>query len=57
MVHTRFFETEADAQNAFEEMKARLVDVLNTIPLVSEADDAKMETVSDALTDFIERFP
>jgi hypothetical protein len=58
MVHTRFFETEAEAWNAFEEMKLGLVNILNIIPLVSEADDdTKVEAVSDALTDFIERFP
>jgi hypothetical protein len=57
MVHTRFFEDEAAAQSAFEEMKVGLTDVINIIPLVSEVDDAKISAVSDALADFIERFP
>ena len=57
MVHTRFFSDEAEAQSAFEEMKLGLADILNIIPLASEADDEKSEAVSDAITDFIERFP
>ena len=56
MVHTRFFADEAEAQNAFEEMKPGLVNVLNIIPLASEADDMNLKAVSDALTDFTERF-
>ncbi|HEX7958144.1 MAG TPA: hypothetical protein VF508_14445 [Pyrinomonadaceae bacterium] len=58
MVHTRFFSDEAEAQSAFEKMKLGLVNILNIIPLVSEADDHdKSEAASDAMTDFIERFP
>ena len=57
MVHTRFFSDETEAQNAFDEMKAGLVNILNIIPLEGESADAKMEAVTDALTDFIERFP
>ncbi|HEX8118016.1 MAG TPA: hypothetical protein VF521_12155, partial [Pyrinomonadaceae bacterium] len=41
MVHTRFFADEAEAQNAFEEMKHGLANILNIIPLVGETDDAK----------------
>jgi hypothetical protein len=57
MVHTRFFPGETEAQNAFEEMRPALVDVLNVIPLADELDDETIKTVSDALTDFTERFP
>ncbi|MBV8857309.1 MAG: hypothetical protein JOZ02_10290 [Acidobacteria bacterium] len=57
MVHTRFFADEAEARNAFEEMKAGLVNILNIIPLASETDAAKEDAVSEALVDFIERFP
>jgi hypothetical protein len=57
MVHTRFFADEAEARNAFEEMKVGLVSILNIIPLASETDAAKEDAVSDALVDFIERFP
>jgi hypothetical protein len=57
MVHTRFFADEPEAQSAFEEMKPELVNVLNIIPLADELDNTKVEAVSDALTDFTERFP
>ena len=57
MVHTRFFSDEAEAQDAFGEMKIGLVNILNIIPLASETNAAKEGAVSDALSDFIERFP
>jgi hypothetical protein len=57
MVHTRFFSGEAEARDAFEEMKVGLANIIDIIPLVSETDAAKERAVSDALNDFIERFP
>ena len=57
MVHTRFFSDESEARTEFESMKVALARILDIIPLVEEADDEKLAAVSDAISNFIERFP
>lgn len=36
MVHTRFFDSEAQATTDFEAMKPRLVEILNALPFASD---------------------
>jgi hypothetical protein len=57
MLHTRFFFSRIETQKAFEEMKDELAGILNLIPSVEEADDIKVEAVSKAISEFVERFP
>jgi hypothetical protein len=55
-VHTRFFSTEAEAQDAFREMKLDLGRIAGLIP--DEANfDRLRPTVQAAIHKFIERFP
>lgn len=57
MVHTRFFSDQATAQQALEEMKPALADILDLIPTTEDMNDTKIGVVSDAMSDFVERFP
>jgi hypothetical protein len=58
MCHTRFFGTEQEATQAFEEMKVGLANILALIPLNSDPEaDAKCARVADAIQDFVARFP
>jgi len=58
MVHTRFFDTESEAQGEFERMKADLSRIIDTMPLDSDPDaDSKMPAVREALSEFVTRFP
>lgn len=57
MVHTRFFFTKTAAQNAFDEMKGEMEGILNLIPTVEEATEANTRAISEALLEFVERFP
>ena len=58
MVHTRFFSKLPEAQQAFDEMKTALGNILNLIP---QADDPhrneKIPLVEEAIDRFIEQFP
>jgi hypothetical protein len=57
MVHTHFLGTESEGQIDFEKMKAELVRIISTIPLVGDPDvDAKSQAVSQSLSEFVERF-
>ena len=55
MVHTRFFNSEADAQAGFDETKDELSKILALIPLESEPDDDKLEVAKVAIAVFVER--
>ena len=55
MVHTRFFDSQATARIGFDETKDELGKILALIPLEAEADDQRIEAVSEAISDFFER--
>jgi hypothetical protein len=58
MVHTRFFDTESEAQSEFESMRAELSRIISTIPLAADPKaDFKSRAVSESLSDFVRRFP
>jgi hypothetical protein len=57
MVHTRFFKSEAEAVQGFEEMKEVLATILNLIPNTDDDDRTKIEKVEDSILRFIEIFP
>lgn len=58
MMHTRFFGTQQDAETEFEQMKYGLAEILNIIPLETDSNaDEKMETVSDAISRFVQQYP
>jgi len=58
MVHTRFFDTEFEAQAEFESMRAELARILATLPLAADPDiDAKERVASQLISEFAERFP
>ena len=58
MLHTRFFSTEVEASAEFNRMKEKLAVILYSIPAVDDAEvDSKTSKVSDAISDFVERFP
>jgi hypothetical protein len=57
MMHTRFFGTQQDADNQFERMKYGLAEILDIIPLETDPNvDEKMETVSDAISKFVQQY-
>ncbi|MBN9119119.1 MAG: hypothetical protein J0I06_08155 [Planctomycetes bacterium] len=58
MCHTRFFGTAQEANQAFEEMKFGLTNILALIPLQSDPEaDAKCARVVNTVQDFVARFP
>jgi hypothetical protein len=58
MFHTRFFETESEAQSEFEAMKEELARILECIPLEDDLElDEKSQEVIVMIHDFVERFP
>jgi hypothetical protein len=60
MVHTRFFGSEEDAMQAYEQMKPELAMIAETIPEVLPTDpdlDAKIAKTAGKLTEFTNRFP
>jgi hypothetical protein len=52
MVHTRFFAAEPTALNAYDEMKNSITAILAM--LVGDIDS---DTVSEAIEEFVERYP
>jgi hypothetical protein len=55
-VHTRLLSSEAEAE--FAEMQAGLAAILELIPLADDPEvDAKMDRVSEAISEFVARFP
>lgn len=58
MVHTRYFVTEEQAQQAFEEMKPELARILDIIPAEDDPEaEAAFPVVAAAVEDFVARFP
>jgi hypothetical protein len=57
MVHTRFSDSEASAQIAFNEAKCELANILAMIPTADERNDETMRVAQDAVDDFVERCP
>jgi hypothetical protein len=58
MVHTRFFDTEASARQAFEAMKIDMDAILWRIPLKSDPDlDNKMCASGDEMSAFVDKYP
>ncbi len=56
--HTRFFNTEAEAIVAFEQMKTSLSEILAIIPAVDDPElERKRRVVSDAITAFVTEYP
>jgi hypothetical protein len=58
MVHTRFFSSEAEAQQEFDKMQVTLDEILRKIPLLEDPDlDAKIEAFKGAISNFVEQYP
>ena len=58
MMHTRFFGKEADARQAYDEMKQALDEIIRAMPLDSEPDrDARMKAIMRQIGEFAARFP
>ena len=58
MVHTRFFELETEAQSQFEDMKEELSRITSAAGLdAGSMTDIKSRAVSEAMSDFVKRFP
>jgi hypothetical protein len=58
MVHTRFFSSEAEADDEYSRMKVDLDGILNLIPDTTDPElEAKEDAVVKAIKDFVERFP
>lgn len=58
MFHTRFFGTAQEAEQALDEMKIVLADILSLIPLTSDPEaDTKCDRVVDAIQAFVAQFP
>jgi hypothetical protein len=58
MMHTRFFDEEGDARQAYDQMKQALDGIIRTIPLEEDPDrDAKMKEAMRRIGQFVERFP
>ena len=58
MVHTCFFRSEAEANEAFESMKVDLTRIDNLIPLRDDPEaDHRLDAVYEAISAFVEKFP
>ncbi|MGO9774000.1 MAG: hypothetical protein ACLPSW_31505 [Roseiarcus sp.] len=58
MLHTRFFSHEAEADRAFEEMRAALGRIVDALPRVGDPDARnKSHAASVAMAVFAERYP
>jgi hypothetical protein len=55
MVHTRFFDSETAALMGFDETKEGLGKILALIPLEEEGDDERMNIVTCAIADLVDR--
>lgn len=56
MFHTRYFSDEAEANEEFERMKVDLDEILQTIPVDEDDEDARA-AVSEQLSEFVEKYP
>jgi hypothetical protein len=58
MVHTRFFNSESEAQLQFGSMKDAIVEILRRIPLATDPEaESQFSTASESINEFINRFP
>jgi hypothetical protein len=58
MVHTRFFDSEAEALQAFDAMKIDLDAILQRIPLKTDPDlDNRMTATSEEMSAFVGKYP
>ena len=57
MFHTRFFGDEAEANDAFDEMKVELDKVLEVLPTEENAAEDEQEEFTEKLEMFVEMFP
>ena len=58
MMHTRFFDKRDDADQAMADMKRDLDAIIMTIPRNDDPDlDTKLESVSSALSGFVDKYP
>ena len=57
MFHTRYFSEETEAENAFDEMKGELDEILAAKPSEEGADEEEQEDFAEQLADFVERYP
>ncbi len=58
MVHTRFFDTEGEAREAFDAMKIDLAGILQRIPLKSDPDvDRKTSASGEEMSAFVDKYP
>lgn len=55
--HTRFFADEATAKQAYDDMKAGLLDIVSLLPQSEGDETPDAERVETAVEDFVERFP
>lgn len=57
MFHTRFFEEEAAANEAFDEMKIELDEILESMPSSEDADEDSLSDFAEELALLVEKFP
>jgi hypothetical protein len=58
MMHTRFFGEEAQARQAYDDMKQALDDIIRSIPLESDRErDTGMKDTARRIAEFVARFP
>jgi hypothetical protein len=58
MLHTRWFDDEAQARRDFDAMKQALGAIARAIPMKSDPDvDARTDATLTAIAEFVERFP
>ncbi len=57
MFHTRFFTNEAEAREAFDEMKDDLEEILEAMPSDERAGEEEQEDFAEELAAFIEKYP
>ena len=58
MVHTRFFDREGEARQAFEEMKVGLSELITLVPQENDpAVEEKMRRVTAEIEKFVKTFP
>lgn len=57
MFHTRLFNEENEAHGAFDEMKAELGEILESMPPEDGADEEAQENFAEELAMFVEKYP
>lgn len=57
MFHTRLFDVETEANEAFDEMRAELEEILETAPPDDAASEDERENFAEELALFVEKYP